>query len=256
MAAPQSFHEMLLQARVAASQTVDAMAILLNMSPEQYEQLESGRYPDDETLRRLCKMMGWNYYEAQRLIINEMISPHPKLAPGAAKRWTPLRPSPGAAGAGAPAPRERPTVAAAPSDTLGSRLREARARMGQSKEMGAMLLNCGVEDYERYERGDPPPDEVLRRMSLVFNWNYLELMDMMRSEQAHAFQPRLAAPPFAGATALLGRLNQVAGEITTLFARLSSADQQTVLAQLELVRDTMRRHQLRPAEPAPGRAGA
>ena len=80
MAAPQTFHEKLLQGRIAANQTVDAMAILLNITAEHYEQLESGRYPDDETLRRLCKMMGWNYYEAQRLIINEMISPHHKAS--------------------------------------------------------------------------------------------------------------------------------------------------------------------------------
>ena len=257
MAARQTFHEKLLQARVTANQTVDAMAILLNLSPEQYEQLESGRFPDDETLRKLCKMMGWNYYEAQRLIINEMISPHPKAPPGVARRsepaaaHQPLRTlaEPGARGAAT----QRPGGAdgtGANGETLGSRLREARTQIGQSKEIVAMLLKCSLADYERFEAGEAPPDEVLRRISLVFNWNYLDLLDTVRSAQAFVFQPRLPSPPFPGSTVLLARLNQIAGEIASLFPRLSSADQQTVLAQLELVRDTMRRHQVRPLEPA------
>jgi len=259
MAAPQSFHEMLLQARVSANQTVDAMAILLNLSPDQYEQLESGKYPDDETLRRLCKMMGWNYYEAQRLIINEMISPHPKAPPGgmAPRVTAPVRA--GADGTpGLPA-AARDRTGAAPAfrnDQLSARLRDARVHLGQSKDILAMLLNCSNQDYDRFEEGESPPDEVLRRMCLVFNWNYLDLVDAVRSQQAHVFQPRLPAPAFAGSTALLGRLNQIMTEMASLFSRLSHADQQTSLAQMELVRDTMRRHQVRHSEPVASRPGA
>jgi transcriptional regulator with XRE-family HTH domain len=256
---------MLLQARVGANQTVDAMAVLLSMTPEQYEQLESGKYPDDETLRRLCKMMSWNYYEAQRLIINEMISPHPKVPPGVASRAVPppVRAGSDHAPGLSPAGHHRMSLAhdrAASGfgiqDHLSTKLREARLRLGQSKDILAMLLNCSVEDYERFEDGESPPDEVLRRMCVVFNWNYLDLVDAVRSQQAYVFQPRLPAPAYAGSTALLGRLNQIVGEISTMFSRLSHADQQTALAQLELVRDTMRRHQVRPSDGAASRPSA
>jgi transcriptional regulator with XRE-family HTH domain len=258
MPAPQTFHQMLLQARVNANQTVDAMAVLLNMSPEDYEHLESGKYPDDETLRRLCKLMGWNYYEAQRLIINEMISPHPKALPGTGAAPTKASPAPKDLPVGTPTPTHQVTGPGIPrrNDPLGSRLRDARLNLGQSKDILALLLNCTTEDFDRYENGESPPDEVLRRMSLVFNWNYLDLTDAVRSQQAYAFQPRMPAPAFAGATALLGRLNQVVGEIGTLFTRLPQPDQHATLAQLELVRDTMRRHQVRPAEPLAGRPSA
>jgi transcriptional regulator with XRE-family HTH domain len=257
MSVPHTFHEKLLEARTTANQTVDAMSILLGLSPEAYERLETGKYPDDETLRRLCKIMGWNYYEAQRLIINEMISPQVKPA-------GPPRPADGSLGASASSPAFRqpsapplpPPAPRAANDTLSGRLREGRERMNQSREIVALLLNITPEEYARIEQGRSPSDEVLRRISLVFNWNYLELVDLARSQQAHVFQPHMPAPAFRGATAHSGRLNQIHQEMASLFPRLSQSDQQTVLAQLELVRDTMRRHQLRQAETEQARTGS
>ncbi len=114
-----------------------------------------------------------------------------------------------------------------------------------------MMLKISPEEYERLEAGESPSDEVLRRISMVYNWNYLDLLDLARAEQAHVFQPRLPSPPFAGSTAHLNRFNQISNDLGALFPKLSPPDQQSVLAQLELVRDTMRRHQIvTRAEPA------
>ena len=265
MSVPHTFHEKLLEARVNADQTVDAMSILLGLSPEDYEKLETGKYPDDETLRRLCKIMGWNYYEAQRLIINEMISPQAKPAAPArsSEAAAPSSPSkfrPSGAGITAATPPAlspyTPAPVRAASDTLSGRLREGRERMNQSKEIVALLLNIPPEEYARIEQGQSPNDEVLRRISLVFNWNYLELVDLARSQQAHAFQPRMPAPAFRGATAHNGRLTQIHHEIASLFPKLAPPDQQTVLVQLELVRDTMRRHRVRHADTDEARTGS
>ena len=71
-----TFHELLRRTRQEADQTDEVMAVVLNMSAEEYRDLETWKYPDEETLKRLCLMMEWNYYDTQRLIINEMISPH------------------------------------------------------------------------------------------------------------------------------------------------------------------------------------
>lgn len=247
--AHNTFHEMLITARVQANHTVDTMAVLLNMAPEDYERLERGKYPDDETLTRLCKLMGWNYYDAQRLIINEMIAPHP--------RPHDAEPRPTAAGKAArqavehPAPPPRPSLTPAQQyETLAMRLREARAAVGQSAEIVAMLLKVTPEEYEQIENGKAPNDEVLRRISLVFNWNYLDLVEMVRAEQASVFQPSLPGRPFATSTAQLERLRRLTQDLLALFARLPRDDQQMMLAQLELVRDTMRRHQRRDAEVA------
>ena len=262
MSVPHTFHEKLLEARVNADQTVDAMSILLGLSPDDYEKLEAGKYPDDETLRRLCKIMEWNYYEAQRLIINEMISPQAKPAAAARPSENPapssqpkFRPPGGVSSAATPSSNSPAPVRAA-SDTLSGRLREGRERMNQSKEIVALLLNMPPEEYARIEQGQSPSDEVLRRISLVFNWNYLELVDLARSQQAHAFQPRMPAPAFRGAMAHNGRLTQLHHEIASLFPKLAPSEQRTVLTQLELVRDTMRRHQVRHAEGDEARTGS
>lgn len=240
--APHTFHEMLIQSRVDAGHTVDSLAVLLGMDPEGYEALEAGRYPDDETLRRICRLMDWNYYEAQRLIINEMISPHPhQIATAPPPRQE------AAGGEHAPAlPPRQPREPMHPGpflhDTLAGRLRAAREETGQSKAIIAMMLRLEEAHYEALEAGQAPSDELLRRISVLYNWNYRELVDLLRAEQAGSFYPHLRTPPFPGATARAGRYRKLVEEMYELFTRLPDADQRMILSQLELVRDTMRRH--------------
>lgn len=239
ISARHAFHEMLTQARTEGNQTVSAMAILLSMSPEEYEALECGKYPDDETLIKLCRMMGWNYHEAQRVIINEMISPHsaPRTEHPAA-----VEPKP-------PSPEH--TMIPSESfkkETLNGRLREVRDQSGQSIEIIALMLRIEPDAYMQLEAGDPPSDELLRRISVVYHWNYNELKDILVSEQAHSYQPRFRDSPFPGATELSGRFHVLVGDMAGLFDKLSLDDQTMMLAQLELIRDTMRRHRRIPGE--------
>ena len=229
-----TFHEMLTQARTEGNQTVDGMSILLSMSPEDYEALECGKYPDDETLVKLCRMMGWNYHEAQRVIINEMISPHSAPKSGQST----------AVESKSPAPEH----AIIPPDsfkkeTLNGRLREVRDDSGQSVEIIALMLRIDQETYLQLEAGEPPSDELLRRISVVYHWNYNELKDILVSEQAHSYQPHLRDAPFPGATELTSRFRALVGDMTGFFDKLLRDDQTMMLAQLELIRDTMRRHQ-------------
>ena len=231
----RTFHELLSRTRQDADQTSEVMAVLLNMSAEDYEALESWKYPDEETLKRLCLMMEWNYYDTQRLIINEMISPR--------------RPKPAAGdetGAMA-APQGMPGAGQTPSggvrNSLGERLREVRMITGQSTEIIALMLNIEEEEYNRLEEGGQPSDEVLRRISMVYNWNYQDLISVLRSEHAKSFQPSRVGMPFLGATAQTARFRQIGQELEGMFMQLSDSEQQMVLAQLELIRDTMRRQQ-------------
>ena len=246
---PQTFHEMLITTREEAGHTVDSMAVLMSLSPEDYDRLEQGKYPDDETLTRMCKMMGWNYYDAQRLIINEMISPHsrptdPERKP-AAKRT---------AQAGQAQPRQPVPVAGQEYENLSHKLREARANVGQSSEILAMLLKISTEEYEALESGGAPSDDVLRRISMVYNWNYLDLGEMVRAGQASIFQPPVQGRPFAASSAQVGRLKRISDDLQKMFPRLPTDDQLMMLAQLELVRDTMRRHQSTEPEAVAARA--
>ena len=233
----RTFHDLLSNTREEANQTIDVMAVLLNISAEEYEALETWKYPDEETLKRLCLMMEWNYYDTQRLIINEMISPRRPTAEGVPRDSanSPVAPD------GVPQFGHPPTGKG--RNSLGERLREVRMITGQSTEIIALMLNLEEEEYLRLERGTPPSDEVLRRISVIYNWNYQDLISVLRSEHAKSFQPSRVGMPFLGSTVYKAHFRQISQELEGMFMNLSDTEQQMVLAQLELIRDTMRRQQ-------------
>lgn len=232
------FHEMLRQAREEAQQTPDVMAILLNLDEATYEAIERGeRYPDNETLRRLCMMLEWNFYDTQRAIANEMMVPRRRAA---------ADPAPGGAGDRAlealqGMPLETgPTERARPRPTLGSRMREVREETGQAIEVIAMLLGIDEATYERLEAGDMPSDELLRRISMVYDWNYYDLVALLRSQHIETLQPRRVGAPFPSSERQR-RLTALLRECEQHFPQLAEAEQKVLLAQVELVRDTARR---------------
>ncbi len=252
MSAPEkkTFARHLQDARLAGEQTTDVMAVLLNITQEEYELLESGQYPDDETLRRICTLLGWNYYDTQRLLINEMIAPRDLArAPvkGEARGKSPAPSAPLTVGEPHPLPATplehggQRTARPTQPETLGSRLREVRLVTGQSVDVIAMLLNTDAETYMALEAGASPNDEMLRRVSSVYRWNYQELLNLLRTEHARSFQPVRVGTPYPAATADLEKLKALNQDVQNIFYRMNANERTRVLAQIELIRDTMRR---------------
>jgi len=250
------FHETLRQAREKADQQPEVMALLLNLPTEEYLALEAGeRFPDDETLRRLCLMLEWNYYETRRAINNTATLSRTEKAPGAAEQpdspapmgATNLRPAPVAAtGPKNTAPKNTaPKKPPVRNDTLGQRLREVREQTGQTVEILAMLLGLSEEDYVRLEAGEPPEDDLLRKISMVYDWNFLDLKAVLRSEQAGVLQPRRHIAPVGGASAHSVRLKTLLHDLESAFPNLGAKEQEMALAQMELVLETIRRQSSR-----------
>ncbi len=226
------FHELLREAREKARQSTEVMGILLNMQEEDYIAIERGEtYPDNETLKRLCMMLEWNYYDSQRMVINEIASRPGAPTPGGEAAIRALQSAPMAGGPPGAGPRE----------TLGARLRQVRESTGQTVDIIGMLLNIPPAIYRRVEAGEAPNDDLLRRISMVYGWNYHDLQALLRSEQAGALQPHRIGSPFPGASAHTVRLRPLLHEIEGLFAGLPERDQHLLLAQLELIRDTLRK---------------
>jgi len=238
------FSELLRDTREGANQSTEVMGILLSMEESEYEALEQGvTLPDDETLKRLCMMMEWNYYDTRRLISNEIAVPKPVDSR--------LGTEHGGRGGNSP------LMTAVPSnrmektggngskgfDSLGDRLKEVRARTGQEVEVLAMLLNIEIDHYRRLESGEQPDGDLLRQISIVYDWNFYDLISLLRSEKAKELQPRKIGNPFPGGSPLVPRLKTVLGEMEGLFTRIPEKDQEMILSQLELVRETMRRGQ-------------
>lgn len=231
----KTFAGYLQEARITGDQTTEVMAVMLNISQEEYELLEGGQYPDDETLRRICTLLDWNYYEVQRLLINEMIAPRIKPGSVASTALNDGAANP-AISAGAPG-KAQPVN----PDTLGSRMREVRLTTDQTVSVIAMLLNIDEETYLGLEDGQSPSDELLRRISSVYRWNYHDLLALLRTQHAHSFQPIRVGTPYPEATADLDRLRDLNDELRQIFNQLAPEERIRVLAQIELIRDTMKR---------------
>ncbi|MEE8433173.1 MAG: hypothetical protein V3S64_00160 [bacterium] len=248
------FSDLLRDTREQAKQSTEVMAILLSMEESEYQALEQGvKLPDNETLKRLCMMMEWNYYDTRRLIANEMAVPN-TTAPGVseARVAEPLLGTESGGGFG-----NSPTMVALQSisgeesrfngakrfDSLGERLRDVRARTGQEVDIIAMLLNIKPDHYRRVESGEQPDGELLKQISIVYDWNYYDLISLLRSENAKELQPRQIGSPFPGGSPLVPRLKSLLGEMEGLFSRIPEKEQEMILSQLELVRETMRRGQ-------------
>jgi len=229
------FGEILRQAREKANQTAEVMAIILSMEPSDYLAIEAGlRFPDDDTVRRLCMMMEWNYLETQRLIRNEMSSPgRLTAAPVPSSRQGESGNGGRGESSGVPSPR---------AESLGGRLREVRQYTGQSADIIAALLHITPDQYGRLENGETPSDDLLRRVSMVYGWNFNELVSLMRAEQAHNLQPRLQGNPFPGTGQRFERLKNICRQIEAQFGALPDGEQDVVLAQLDLIGATLARH--------------
>jgi transcriptional regulator with XRE-family HTH domain len=222
------FGELLRQAREQANQTAEVMAILLSMEQEDYLAIEAGlRFPDEDTVRRLCMMMEWNYNETKRHLRNEMSAPGRLTAPPIPTHRGLL----GQSNAGGTRP-----------DSLAGRLRQVRQVTGQSADIIAALLHIAPDQYQQLEEGAVPSDDLLRRISMVYNWNFQELVSLMRAEQAHNLQPRLVGNPFPATGQRFEKLKNLCRELEALFAHLPDAEQTVLLAQLDLIRGTMARH--------------
>ncbi|MBI3992750.1 MAG: transcriptional regulator [Candidatus Lambdaproteobacteria bacterium] len=233
----KTFPQRLRDAREAGNQTTEVMAVLLNLPHEAYQQLEAGSYPDDQTLRRICVLLGWNYYETQRQLINEMIAPRRSGHHGEGSAAT--------RSADGHAPHVHPHAALHPhpvrADTLGSRLRDVRLVTGQAEDVIAMLLNIDVDTYRALENGKAPSDGLLRRISTVYHWNYQDLLSILRTEHAQRFQPLHLGVPFPSATASQTRLHEITQDIHAFFGDLRHSEQERICSQLEFIRDTMRK---------------
>ena len=248
------FSELLQDTREQAKQSTEVMAILLSMEEPEYQALEQGvKLPDNETLKRHCMMMEWNYYDTRRLIANEIAAPN-ATGPNIAARNVAeplLGTEPGGGFGNSPAMVALQSISgeegrlkgAKRFDTLGERLKDVRAQTGQEVDIIAMLLNIEPDRYRRLESGEQPDGELLKQISIVYDWKYYDLISLLRSEKAKELQPRRLGNPFPGGSPLVPRLKSLLGEMEGLFSRIPEKDQEMILSQLDLVRETMRRGQ-------------
>ena len=56
-------NQMILEFREDIGQSIEGLALLMQMEPEDYLELEKEWIPPDNILKRLCSLFEWNYIE-------------------------------------------------------------------------------------------------------------------------------------------------------------------------------------------------
>jgi transcriptional regulator with XRE-family HTH domain len=231
-------HELMRDARMEVEQTQEGIATLLSIPVDYYQALEEGVAPNDELLRKICSLFNWNYLQMrQRLISDTSPSLGPYQPPLPAREIRARFPE-------KPLPPEFNQPAHG-RVSFGARLRDARLEVGQSLEGMALLLQIPPDLYEQIETDQAPLDtEMLRHISALFEWNYHEVINHYKSQNRQLWQPSV--------THLQGpephrvrKLQGLQDEISAGWRDLNVEQQDALLSQMELVRDTIDRWKMK-----------
>lgn len=226
------FHQMLQEARITVGQSTAGIAMLLNIPVEYYESFEADTLPPEDMVKKICALFSWNYREIRQQLINQTTPKVvPRQRPLSLKDIRPHLPKPAA-----------PPVPVYPeeNESLGSRLMQARTSMGQSVAGIALLLDISEDYYMQLESGANPDPELLKKIAALFRWNYNELQLLIHNENIRMFQPSVTHLEVQKAPQL-NKLQTLQKTIQEYYTKVSPQQQEMLISQLEVIRDTAKR---------------
>ena len=128
-------------------QSIEGIALLMQMAPEEFARLEKDWVPSDEILQRLCSLFEWNYKDIKMLADNT-----PNSKPKEKNR----------------ANKQQVSVSGASDEIattpLAGIVRKARNNAGQDIKGISTLLGVSTDYYEEIETGLVPPNNLLRKL--------------------------------------------------------------------------------------------
>jgi len=160
-------------------QSIEGLALLMQMEPEEFARLEEGWIPPDEILRRLCSLFEWNFKDIKRLA---------DYTPNSKPKENNLVNKQHVSG-------EDASDDIAPTPLAGM-VREARNNAGQDIKGISTLLGVSTDYYEEIEAGLVPPDNLLRKLCSLYGWNYKQIQQKINTQSTHILgtkQPPLPA---------------------------------------------------------------
>ena len=130
---------------------------------------------------------------------------------------------------------------ALPGVLLHEQIKQARVEADQNVEGMSLLLQINPEYYQQIESGDAVPEpELLKKISTLYGWNYYEILNREKSEQLNQLQPTVTILKSFDSSVNDLKLRETQAEIAENWKNISREDQQTLLTQLEFIRDTMK----------------
>ena len=74
-------NKMVREFRNSVNQSVEGLALLMGMPPEEYARLEEDWIPPDDVLERLCSLFEWNFQDTKRSALQSSGEPAESQAP-------------------------------------------------------------------------------------------------------------------------------------------------------------------------------
>ena len=230
--APTPLAEMVRESRNNAGQDAKGISTLLGVSLDYYEEIESGLVPPDNIIRKLCSLYGWNYKQIQQKIKTQSThilgTRQPPLPASEIKaRLTKV---------------EIPDIDEISSGvSLNEQIKRARVEADQNVEGISLLLQINPEYYRQIESGDSLPDpSLLKKISTLYGWNYHEILNREKSAQLSKLQPTVTILESSNSSINELKLRETQAEISENWKNISKENQQTLLTQLEFIRDSMK----------------
>jgi len=224
----QWFANLLKNARSDAEQSIEAMALMVNVSPEEYEEYEAGRTPPEESIIRICQLLQWNYNE-----IMQGIRSQASIAKD--RGISTVFPAENA--------EETSGLKIKADSTLGKLMREERKAVNATSESVALLLNITIDDLAKIEQDEKVPDEaLLKKIAMVFKWNHNDLFQLIKKNS-------IAGMDFSSKSPVLSMEPEKVQKIKSLCREIAQGSERTkaplliIEAQLDLILSTVRKFQ-------------
>ena len=199
-------NEMIREFREDIGQSIEGLALLMQMEPDEFAQLEEDWIPPTDILQRLCVLFEWNYQDIKRLADK---TPSVKLGQN-----YPEKPE-------SSLTEETPAKISAPP--FARMIREARIKAKQDALGIATLLGVSPDYYEELEADLLPPDDLLRKLCSLFGWNYKQIQQKISRQSTVLYGTR--QPPLT-ASEIQARLPKIElPEITDIPAPVSLHEQ-------------------------------
>ena len=230
--APTPLAGMVRESRNNAGQDTKGISTLLGVSLDYYAEIESGLVPPDNIIRKLCSLYGWNYKQIQQKIKTQSThilgTRQPPLPASEIKaRLTKV---------------EIPDIDETSSGILlNEHIKRARVEADQNVEGISLLLQINPEYYQQIESGDVVPDPaLLKKISTLYSWNYHEILNREKNAQLSQLQPTVTILESSDSSVNELKLRETQAEIAENWKNIPKENQQTLLTQLEFIRDSMK----------------
>jgi len=163
-------NEMILEFRENIGQSIEGLALLMQMDPEEYTELEKDWIPSDEILQRLCSLFEWNYKDIKRIADNSPTKNH-KKNDSVKQKHSPLE-------------KNYDGKIVTPFAKM---IREGRIEAKQDEKGIATLIGVSVDYYLEIEDGLLPPNDLIKKICSLYGWNYKQIQQKINAQSKVEF---------------------------------------------------------------------